>query len=79
MSGQFISNNKQQLKFYKTPEGINEAAQQAHKAFLLYRNFSGKIKASFLEAIASGIEAERNLVVANRNAGNIFGGSKIEW
>ena len=43
-----------------TPEEIDNAVTKAYKAFLLYRNYSGKTKANFLEAIASGIEAQRD-------------------
>lgn len=41
----------------------NNVINNAYKAFLSYRNFSGKLKANFLELIASGIEAERILLL----------------
>ena len=44
------------------PEEIDNAVAKAHKSFLSYRNYSGKAKASFLEAIASGIEAQRDFL-----------------
>ena len=43
-----------------TTEEIDNAVTKAYKAFLSYRNFSGNTKANFLEAIASGIEAQRD-------------------
>src|SRR5579862_3199689 len=47
-------------KFYEaTEEEINEAAQKAADAFLLYRNFNAEKKISFLEATAAGIETNR--------------------
>jgi len=45
-----------------TTKEIDEAAQKAHNAFLVYRNFPGNKKANFLEAIASGIEAQRDFL-----------------
>lgn len=38
-------------------EEVNHALQQAHVAFLSYKNFTGKQKAAFLRAIADEIEA----------------------
>ena len=56
--------NRADLKFYEaTVEEIDEAAQLAHKAFLLYRNFPDRIKANFLEAIVSGVEANRTTLL----------------
>ncbi|HVX26801.1 MAG TPA: aldehyde dehydrogenase family protein, partial [Parafilimonas sp.] len=46
-----------------TIKETNNVINDAYKAFLSYRNFSGKSKAAFLEAIASGIEAERILLL----------------
>jgi alpha-ketoglutaric semialdehyde dehydrogenase len=43
-----------------TTEEIDNAVMNAHEAFLSYRNYSGNAKAIFLEAIASGIEAQRD-------------------
>lgn len=42
-----------------TTEEISQAVNKAYHAFLTYRNFSGKIKAGFLTAIASGIAEAR--------------------
>ncbi|HRW99828.1 MAG TPA: aldehyde dehydrogenase family protein, partial [Cyclobacteriaceae bacterium] len=36
---------------------VDSAVQEAHVAFLSYKNFSGKKKAAFLRAIADEIEA----------------------
>ncbi len=48
-------------KFYEaTKDEINEAVKKAYEAFLLYRNFSGEMKANFLSEIAAGIESARN-------------------
>src|SRR5690348_3744692 len=41
---------------------IDNAVTKAYKSFLTYRNYSGKAKANFLEAIASGIEAQRDFL-----------------
>ncbi|MEP6466758.1 MAG: aldehyde dehydrogenase (NADP(+)) [Parafilimonas sp.] len=57
----FYSGNNNTHTFYEaTQQEIDEAAQKAHDAFLVYRNFPGNIKAIFLETIASGIKAARN-------------------
>jgi len=40
-----------------TMSDVNAAMQEAHIAFLSYKNFSGKKKAEFLRAIADEIEA----------------------
>src|ERR1700733_7603469 len=45
-----------------TTEEIDNAITKAYKAFLSYRNFRGNLKASFLEAVASGIEAQRDFL-----------------
>jgi alpha-ketoglutaric semialdehyde dehydrogenase len=56
-----FNGNKAELNFYEaTTEEIDEAAQAAHKAFLLYRNSPHRIKANFLESIAAGIDANRS-------------------
>ncbi|MBV9962330.1 MAG: aldehyde dehydrogenase (NADP(+)) [Parafilimonas sp.] len=60
MNVQIINDNKEALKVFKSSQETDEAAQLANKSFLLYRSFSGTIKAGFLEAIALGIEAGRN-------------------
>jgi NADP-dependent aldehyde dehydrogenase len=46
-----------------TTEEINEAVQKAYDAFLVYRNFSGNIKANFLEEIAAAIDAKRAILL----------------
>ena len=43
-----------------TTEEIDNAVTKAYKSFLSYRNYSGAAKANFLEAIASGIENQRD-------------------
>lgn len=40
-----------------TPDDLNKAVQESHLAFLSYKNFSGKKKATFLRTIADEIEA----------------------
>ncbi len=46
-----------------TPDQVNTALNEAHIAFLSYKNLSGKQKAKFLRAIAYEIEAlEQNLI-----------------
>src|SRR5664279_4768467 len=42
-----------------TTEEIYKAVHKVYNAFLIYRNFSGNIKAGFLTEIASGIEEAR--------------------
>lgn len=55
-----FSRNAAAKKFYEaTKKETDEACGQAYNAFLTYRNFSGNIKAGFLEAVASGIESAR--------------------
>lgn len=55
-----FSGNNIEYNFYEAnEEEINEAAQKASNAFLLYRNFSFKTKANFLEQIAAGIDTTR--------------------
>lgn len=46
-----------------TTESINAALQEAHIAFLSYKNFSGKKKAEFLRTIADEIEALDQILV----------------
>src|SRR5215470_11427844 len=46
-----------------TPEEITLAATKANEAFLLYRNFSGKKKAGFLEKIAAKLDAEKEQII----------------
>ena len=46
-----------------TIDDVNAALQEAHIAFLSYKNFSGKKKAEFLRAIADEIEALDQLLV----------------
>jgi 2,5-dioxopentanoate dehydrogenase len=55
----FTSGNNTHIFYEATIQEIDEAVQKAHEAFLLYRNFPGNIKASLLQAIATGIEAQR--------------------
>lgn len=47
-----------------TMSDVNAAMQEAHIAFLSYKNFSGKKKAEFLRAIAEEIEALGTQLVA---------------
>lgn len=47
-----------------TTESINAALQEAHIAFLSYKNFSNKKKAEFLSAIADEIEALDQILVS---------------
>jgi NADP-dependent aldehyde dehydrogenase len=55
----FVGSNAEHKFCEATEEEIDEAAQKAFDAFLLYRDLNTEKKISFLEAIASGIEADR--------------------
>lgn len=62
--GKVFYSNDAKEKFYEATESeINEAVQKAFNAFLLYRNLPAKVKANFLEQIASGIDASRNILL----------------
>lgn len=51
-------------KFYEaSTEEISEAVTKAHAAFLVYRNFPGKRKAKFLEAIASKLSESKDEIL----------------
>ncbi len=63
MTGAQSTGSKNSSNNKITEDEINEAVQKAHAAFLLYRNFSGNIKANFLKEIATGIEANRNVLL----------------
>ena len=49
--------------FSASADDVNQAAQAAHEAFAVYKNYSGRDKGRFLRAIAAGLNEAREQIV----------------
>jgi acyl-CoA reductase-like NAD-dependent aldehyde dehydrogenase len=62
-----------------TLQEVDQALKEAQLAFLSYKNFSGKKKATFLRAIADEIEALGAELVSMAMKGNKSSGGSHCW
>lgn len=77
----FEPGKNQQLpeKFHvATDEEVDHALKKAREAFLEYRNYSGKQKAEFLEAIADGIEDLGDELISRASAESGLTSGRLE-